>query len=53
MRFAAAILFMLAVCPLSASANDAAPRQQGAASRGSYLVRAGDCASCHSVKGGR
>jgi len=53
MRLSAIILSVLVFCPLGVCANDAAPQEQGAVSRGGYLVRAADCASCHTVKGGQ
>ena len=53
MRFTAVLLFVLTLHPLGVFANSAAPQQQDAVSRGSYLVRAADCASCHTVQGGQ
>jgi mono/diheme cytochrome c family protein len=53
MRFTAVLLSVLVLCPLGVYANNAAPQQQDGVSRGRYLVRAADCASCHTVKGGQ
>jgi mono/diheme cytochrome c family protein len=54
MRFAAALLSLTTYCSAGVYAADTAPLQQhGDVARGSYLVRAGDCASCHTVAGGQ